>query len=258
MPETIECPSGLTGEIRGLKVREFNLLADRKLAKGGGQVDAVLSSCWTSTLDPGPYDFGDKTIDWDKVLQGDRFYALLKIRASSLGNTYPFGVVCQNDACRHRFEWEVVLDELPVRRLPDDSRELFKAGNRFETRFPSSGKRVWFRLAIGSDERRFSKIRQSNRDRLWSSMLAMRILEIEGIKDSDKRRFIEDLDVAEAENLRAEFDRVDCGVDTTIEIECPECMSLQDVDLPFDQRFFLGKPQKMMGQNAVSRASSPM
>ena len=71
MSEIITCPSGLTGRIRGMKVREERVLADRKLAKSGGQVDELLVSCWTETLDPGPYDFGDKVIDWGKVLQGD-------------------------------------------------------------------------------------------------------------------------------------------------------------------------------------------
>jgi len=247
MSETIECPSGLSGEIRGLKVKEFNILADRRLAKGGGQIDAILSACWVETLDPGPYDFGEKNIDWDKVLQGDRFYALLKVRSLSLGNTYPFGIVCQNESCRHRFEWEIALDDLDVRKLADDDRERFQSGNRFETRLPGCGKRVWFRLSIGADERRFSKVRQANRDRLWSAMLALRVVEIEDVKDTDKRRFIEDLDISDAEHLRAEFDRVDCGVDTTVEIECPECLSVQDVDLPFDQRFFLGTQRKERG-----------
>lgn len=252
MSETIECPSGLAGEIRGLKVKEFNILADRRLAKGGGQIDAILNSCWTQTVDPGPYDFGDEPVDWEKVLQGDRFYALLKIRALSLGRTYPFGVTCQNESCRHRFEWEVDLDDLPVRSLTDESRERFQDGNCFETRLPGSGKRVWYRLSIGADERRFAKVRQTNRDRLWSAMLALRIVEIEGVKDSERRRFLEDLEVADAEFLRSEFDRVDCGVDTTIEIECPECLTLQDIDLPFDQRFFLGTQRKERGGPAGS------
>lgn len=247
MPEIIECPSGLAGEIRGLKVKEFNILANRRLAKSGGQIDAMLSACWTETMDPGPYNFGDKTIDWDKVLQGDRFYALLKIRALSLGNTYPFGAVCQGEACRHRFEWEIALDDLPVRKLSEESRECFQNGNRFETRLPGAGSQVWFRLAIGADERRFTKVRQANRDRLWSAMLALRVLEIEEVKESDRRRFLEELEVADAEFLRGEFDRVDCGVDTTIEIECPECWAVQDIDLPFDQRFFLGTQRKERG-----------
>lgn len=41
MSHVISCPSGLTGRIRGMKVREERVLADRKLAKSGGQVVTV-------------------------------------------------------------------------------------------------------------------------------------------------------------------------------------------------------------------------
>jgi hypothetical protein len=43
----------------------------------------------------------------------------------------------------------------------------------------------------------------------------------------------------DADLLLDEFDRVDCGVDTTVEIECPECFVTQEVDLPFDRTFFM-------------------
>ena len=41
MSEIIICPTGLTGRIRGMKVREERILSDRKLAKAGGQVDEL-------------------------------------------------------------------------------------------------------------------------------------------------------------------------------------------------------------------------
>ena len=53
MSHVITCPSGLTGRVRGMKVREERILADRKLAKSGGQVDELLGACWEETLDPG-------------------------------------------------------------------------------------------------------------------------------------------------------------------------------------------------------------
>ena len=49
-----------------------------------------------------------------------------------------------------------------------------------------------------------------------------------------------------------EFDRVDCGVDTTIEIECPECFGTQDVDLPFDKGFFLPGRERTARRKARS------
>ena len=100
MAEIITCPTGLTGRIRGMKVREERILSDRKLAKSGGQVDELLAACWEETVDAGPYDFGEKDIDWGQVLQGDRFYALLRVRALTYGAEYAFAVSCQSEACR--------------------------------------------------------------------------------------------------------------------------------------------------------------
>lgn len=39
MADVITCPSGLQDRVRGMKVREERVLADRKLAKSDGQVD---------------------------------------------------------------------------------------------------------------------------------------------------------------------------------------------------------------------------
>ena len=239
MAHLITCPSGLSGRIRGMKVREERVLADRKLARGGGQVDALLGACWEETVDPGPYDFGEQSIDWGKVLQGDRFYALLEVRALTYGPGYAFAIGCDQEACRARFEWELDLRKLPVRPLSEDSRAAFVGGNRFETTLPDAGIRLWFRLLTGADERKLPQLRRSAGDRILSAMLAWRVVEIEGVAATDKRRFLEELTMRDADFLVDAFDRVDCGVDTAIEVECPECFAVQEVELPFDRSFLL-------------------
>ncbi|MCG8420104.1 MAG: hypothetical protein MJE77_19415 [Proteobacteria bacterium] len=239
MSDIITCPSGLTGRIRGMKVREERILADRKLAKSGGQMDELLAACWQQTQDVGPYDFGKSDIDWGAVLQGDRFYALLQIRAATYGSDYAFAVPCENEACRARIEWELDLRDLPVRSLSKASRTALVNGNRFEATLPDAGKRVWFQLLTGADERKLPKVRRHAGDRLLSALLAFQILEIEGVEPRGKRAFVEDLTLRDADFLVDEFDRVDCGVDTTIEIECAECFATQDVNLPFGRNFFL-------------------
>ena len=149
MAEIITCPSGLAGVVRGLKVREERILAARKLAKANAQLDELLRACWLETHDPGPYSATEGRIDWDGVLQGDRFYALLMIRIATYGPEYAFGVSCAEERCRARFEWELDLRELQVRKLSDASRALFVAGNRFETTLPDAARRVTFRLMTG-------------------------------------------------------------------------------------------------------------
>jgi len=254
MQNNVACPSGLTGSVRGMRVREERVLSDRKLAKAGSQLDELLTSCWEATVEAAPYDFGDKLIDWGSVLQGDRFFTLLNIRALTYGADYGFSVSCRD--CRARIEWEVDLTKLPVRPLSPESRAAFMAGNRFETTLPDAGKRVWFKLLTGDDERKLPALQRAAPDRLLSSVLAYRVLEVEGVDPKDKRPFLEDLTLRDADFLVDEFDRVDCGVDTTIEVECPKCREVQDVDLPFDSAFFLPGKERTARRKARS-ASSP-
>jgi hypothetical protein len=98
---------------------------------------------------------------------------------------------------------------------------------------------VWFRLLTGADEKKLPALKRNAGDRMLSAMLAFRVAEVEGVDDRERRRFLEDLGDARRDFLVDEFDRVDCGVDTAIEIECPECFAQQEVQLPFDQTFFL-------------------
>ena len=104
---------------------------------------------------------------------------------------------------------------------------------------PDAGKRVWFRLLTGADERRLPQLRRSADDKLLSAMLAFRVSEVEGVEARERRKFIEELTMRDADFLVDEFDRVDCGVDTAIEIECPECFASQEIDLPFERTFFM-------------------
>jgi len=125
----------------------------------------------------GPYDFSD-TVDWGKVLQGDRFYVLLQIRALTYGDEYAFAVPCAH--CRSRIEWELDLNDLPLRLLKAKSREQFQDGNRFETTV--DGHKITFRLLTGADERKLPQLKRQAQDHLLSAILNFRITDIDGIR----------------------------------------------------------------------------
>lgn len=181
---------------------------------------------------------------------------MLDVMATSWNPEYAFGVGCRNDACRARIEWEVELTKLPVRPLSEESRAAFVGGNRFETTLPDAGERVRFRLLTGEDARKLPALQRSAPDKLLFAVLAYRVLDIDGVDGKAKRQFPEDLTLRDADILVDEFDRVDYGVDTTIEIECPDCFATQDVDLPFDKGFFLPGRDRTARRKAWS-ASSP-
>jgi hypothetical protein len=245
MPTTIICPSGLSGEIRGLKGKEGKLLADRGAARAGSTFEKLLAGCWLQTLDPGLYDVPDGApLDWSKVLVADRFYTLLQIRSLTFGDEYAFSVQCKSAGCRERFEWELSLADLPVRALSETSRAAFKDGNRFEARLPRDGRRVWFRLMTGADEARAAVALKNARDGMLLTALAIRIVEIEGVADKDRRAFLEEMEMADATALLDTFEEVDGGVETTLEVECPHCFGVQEVELPFERGFFLPRAKE--------------
>ncbi|MCP4675067.1 MAG: hypothetical protein GY854_06100 [Deltaproteobacteria bacterium] len=245
MSEIIICPSGLKGRVRKMKVHEARSFSNRRRNSKGDPMKRLFSSCWEETLDLGPYDFDDKRIDWSEVLLGDRLYALMGIRIETHGPEYVFSVTCQERDCRKRIEWELNLDELPVRMLSDENREVFQNGNRFEMTLPEADTRLWFKMLLGKDEGKLAKKRRGPEELDLSDLLSFRIVEIEGVDKKEKRRFIDDLSMSDADFLMDEFDRVDCGIDTAIEIECPQCMAVQEVELPFEQTFFMPGKRRM-------------
>jgi hypothetical protein len=245
MPTTIVCPSGLSGEIRGLKGKEGKLLADRTAARAGSTFEKLLAGCWLETHDPGIYDVAEGApLDWAKVLVADRFYTLLQIRSLTFGDEYAFSVQCRNAGCRERFEWELSLKDLPVRALSEDAKAAFKDGNRFETKLPRDGRRVWFRLMTGADEARAATALKGGRDGMLLTALALRIVEIEGVADRERRAFLEEMEMADAAALLDTFEEVDGGVETTLEVECQSCLGVQEVELPFERGFFLPRAKE--------------
>ena len=249
MTTHIVCPSGLAGEIRGLKGKEGKLLSDRSSARVGATFEKILAGCWLATTDPGLYELSDGgALDWSKVLVADRFYALLQIRAQTFGDDYAFSVQCASPACRERFEWSLNLQQLPVVPLSDAAKAAFRAGNRLETTLPRDGRKVWFRLLTGADEVRAASVLKAGREATLLTALGLRIVEIDGVPDQERRKFLDDMEMADAAALLDQFDQADGGVETTIEVECPTCLGIQDVQLPFERGFFL--PTAKAGKTA--------
>jgi hypothetical protein len=215
-------------------------MADRKAGRRGDTFESILKACWTRTEDPGPYDFDpEKSVPWEKVLVCDRFNALIAIRVATYGSEYVFGVACgrgQRGGCGTNFEWELDLaTDLPVYQLPDESVEKVRAGdNSFSVEF--DGIVYTYRLNTGDDERRAAKLLRDHRGEIVTTSLQSRIVRIEGVEEtaSAVRKHLDALDLDVQMELLDEFEAVDGGVETRIEVECPECDLVQEVDLPFE------------------------
>lgn len=261
MPE-ITCPSGLAGEIRKLKVKEENYLADSRKMRAGGGLNRVLASVWTQTHEAGPYSFpnGGRP-DWSRVLMGDNYYAMMQMRIATYGPMFEFRTQCRSEFCRSGFEWEVDLTKLEVQQLSDESKQIYMNSNRFEMTLPS-GQKLWFKLQEASIQKKYLKIKTEQRDTLMSAILQVQILEVEGVEKKRMKDWVEDLDADVASDIRQAFDDAGCGIETEIEIECPVCDSFSTIELPIESRDFFSKPKKAKKKKeeagtAASTESSP-
>ncbi len=243
--QTILCPSGLAGTVRGLSVADANTIASATRKKDRVALTAkLLKACWQGTDEPGPYEIEDGAApNWDAVLQGDIDFVLVMIRVATHGSKYSFKAQCSDQGCREAFEWEIdLVDDLVVQRLSTDARERLRTKNEFAGEVPGSGERVLFKLPVHADIKRQAKQRANSRDQLMTLALRTRILSVEGVENL--RTFIEGLSLGQAQAMIELFDEQDCGIDTDIEIECPECMALREVSLPLEREFFFPTLEK--------------
>jgi len=239
-------PTGLVLDLRGMKVREQRIFSDRRLAKSGGTIGKLVEDCTDGVLDAGPYTLSaDGTLPWPKVCQGDRFAAALAIRAATYGPHYDFRWHC--DACREQNDWRVnILEDLPKRLLSPEDLETFISTNRFE--FGVAGGVVAFKVAVGADEQVMAQNARRFKDAPISGALMTRIVDVvvdgEPLKPKDRLPWLEDLGMADVLLLIEEMERRDCGVETTIGVECQSCGAEQELDIPFDEGFWLPKKRR--------------
>lgn len=250
MTTIITCPSGLSGKVRGLKVSEQRIFTDKKLAKNGQQFSELLKACWLETLDPGPYGEG---FSLDDALVGDRFFALLQIRKLTYGPDIELKLRCPVAKCEHSFVWEVGVDALPVKALPEKSRARIAAKTPFPFVLPDAGVPIEFQLLTGRHEIELERAKRRDSDPL-TEVLLKRIVSITGVDPKAHRAFIDDLGLGDVAALRDAVEEADCGVETSIEAECPECGHIMGLELPLEAILM---PKTSKKRTTASTEASP-
>lgn len=246
----IVCPSGLAGTVRALKVVEARNLADKQQLKAGGVTSSILKACWTDTADPGP--LATDRLDWDEALSADRFYAMMMIRVATYGGDFDFDAFCPR--CEAKVPWTVDLRELPVKPVPEETIAHLKGiGNDFPLTI--AGKEARFALPTGASERKASKLLlgTKNQAERMEIAIAARLLSVEG--ENSKRRFLQNLSMADFMQIVDAMDAADGGVETDVSIECGECSHVFEVPVPFDDQGAFWMPRRT--KQAPRRPTTP-
>lgn len=250
----ITLPSGLRGRMRAISAKEARVLFDAEKFKKNEVEDELLHAAWEETLDPGPYKFSGGKLDLDKILVGDHVVAMVCLR----NETYPddlhvMSIRCANPMCKKLFQWELDVGELlkeKVRPLAKDDVAVLAAGNQFQGLVPRTSIPFTFRLVTCGDAKSYADYQKSKKTkgnkRLQdqSSELINPILPfIVNIGGKTQRADIfdalESLPMPSLRALRPMIDSHNCGLDTTIDVECDGCKRRSAIDIPFDQTFFL-------------------
>lgn len=246
----ITCPSGLRVKLRSIKGKDLDGLRDKRRLASGEAISTLLDECTIEVIDRSIYA-KLPSFDWAHALIGDRMYAVLGLRKATTGQDYLFDVRCIDRDCRRAISWGLNLDELPVKELPEESKEVWaNGGNKYIAHV--NGKEVIFGLNTGIDQVKFvrnldkirsnAKFRQGQANNAERTLLglAMQVSEVEGLKREEILPWLEDCDLADITKLRKDIEAVDCGVETGINISCPHCGLQQEVELPLDSSFFAG------------------
>lgn len=253
----ITMPSGLAGQIRPMKVRDIQALADPSLARGGRALDVMLS-VFESITEPGPYTKWSPGSQpaWDDVLQGDVFAALVDIRCATWGPEHAFRVRCGQ--CSEGYDWELDLRDLTRTPYPASSlAQLSKGANSFDLAGPG-GVAVSYKLLFRRDEKAIEAKRRRNGGKFGlGDALAARVLHVEGVKDINLWKWIGDLEAREARAMGEAMQEAEGGIETTIETVCTFCSWQQEIELPFDRAFYSPPKRKVTAETEANPPEPP-
>ena len=242
----IVCPSGLTGRVRGLAGQEYKVFANKEVVAGSRIFDRVMTSCWVDTFSvPDLYKKNgalrqDGTLDWGRVLTCDRFYALSQgyTAGDPLGGSYSATRQCVNSRCRHVFKVEVDpytdfetldIDPAVMKALEEASPLEQDIGND----------RMFYQLITGDAVPR----RKQPAAEVGLSRLAARIAKVERsdgrtIQGAGVVTWLRRLSVRDWQDVLDAVDDIEGGLDTTVEITCPECFQRWDQYVPYPNRMY--------------------
>lgn len=261
-------PDG-TCHVRAMGQTAEKILATQRLASSGQSIDYLFRECCKF---PAGFDAAD-------LLLGDRVFLLYYLRGITHGNMYEFAVTCNNPECgavsTHAYD---LNDLVTTMRVADQS----LGGEPFKITLPylteATGREVWvgvrFLRAYDANEmlarrrvrnKAFSKpaggVRAKTKpmvdprakqqeaimlDSTLDDNLEKIIVSVMGVADRLRvRTFVQKLHAQDTAEIRDWLRNNTPGIDTTIDIECPECKSVFQMELPITESFF--RPTKQRG-----------
>ena len=273
----VECPSGLTGYVRGLRVSELDEFANVETVRQRKIGDKVLGVCWVRTESvPACYpelrqrfeQQGEKfKLDWQEVLVCDRFYTMTKIREAGGPGAFEYEAEfrCVGQAgCGEHFKRHVDLKQLPIFDLPEETAEKLANGTNAFSFMLGDNVRVWHKLLYGIDIDKLESTKRMTKDQQATTTLMARLLRVEildgaeiarTLEGADLRKWVRDLPAGAWFQMQQELDEIDGGVDTEVDLVCPAFGNHMEQDLPFGLESLIPpRPERSKKRKARQRS----
>jgi hypothetical protein len=229
--------------ITEVKVREITGVEEDMLAAknipGGKKITQLLGSCLERL---GPMTDKPMLVRCARdLLIGDRVFLMMAIRRVTLGDDFPFEQECPK--CEKKSLFTVNIGELDIKKMPDPKKRIY------ESTLPS-GKVARWHCMTGKEEEALTKVGAT--DTLSASILVR--LELLGNLPPSMPA-IKQLGMRDREFLRDQFNEAEGGIETSIELACPECGHEFKDDLDVSQTGFFF-PTRILKRLNKSTSSS--
>lgn len=225
--------------IRPMRGQDEEILLTPSLLLNGEAIEMIMQRCIA---------FSNRSALKDplEMLTQDRVAALIVIRGMTYGPDYNCRISCNH--CGSTFQSIISLEhDLDVHFLEDpDLREPIR------TVLPDSKLEVRYRLSRGFDERELNQHIESQRKRNKgkkergdsTTFRALQLItDIQGISNkTDMKKILDKITMNDRAHLRDCFNFPPFGVDTRVNIQCPECMRENAMRMPIGVDFFM--PQR--------------
>lgn len=245
-------PGGIV-RVKGMGIHADKILSTQRLAQTGQSIDYLFNNCVQL-----PNDF-----DQSELLTGDRIFLLYVLRGITHGNKYEFLMKCAN--CQASSTHVYDLNELAATITRPNS-ALGDEPFRVDLPYMSAAlkRKVWVRVRLvrGKDTTtianrvKFNKrvrsglVTQQQRNQIAIDEAVTENLNLiivgfgaEGStgETSDKSKIkslVEKMHSSDTAEIRQFLRNNSPGIDTTIEVECPECGHEYKAELPITESFF--------------------
>ena len=182
------------------------------------KLNKILSNC---TKAVGPYrDASQIEQIVQDLTQGDRVFLLFAIRRVSLGDDFPMTTECPK--CEKKSHPTIDLSELEIRKMADPKVRTY------DIKLRKSKLDVSMKVLTGRGEEAISKASSSGKAVVSHAMLA-RINAIGG-KPANIDALL-DLSLADRNQIRDEWQDREGGVETGVDLQCPQCDHEYEADV---------------------------